>query len=298
MFGYIKPMSSELKVRENEYYKAVYCGLCRAMGKRTGCASRLTLSYDFVFLALIRMALSGDERAVKSKRCVVHPIKKRPYIAMNDSMAYCAEACAILTYNKVKDDINDNSGIKKLSAQTLLPAASAMKRRARNLAKLDETVSECLRALSEIEAARSPSIDDAANTFGNLLGEVCAFGISDEKKRRIAREIGYHTGKFIYVTDAADDCRDDVKSNSYNPIALSYNLTDGVSYADAADQISLASRFELTQLEKAADLIDFSECNELKGIIRNIIYLGMPAAIDKALDHLKGNNEKTNDKQL
>jgi len=287
VFGYIKPLSSELKVREYEYYKAVYCGLCRAMGKRTGCASRLTLNYDFVFLALIRMALCGDVCVIKAKRCVVHPLKKRPYIDTNESMTYCAMACAILTYNKVKDDIQDSSGVKKLSAQALLPAAKSVKKRARSLENLDETVSACLRELGEIEAAKAPSIDEAANTFGNLLGEVCAFAIPDEKNQRIAREIGFHTGKFIYVTDAADDCRDDVKSSSYNAIALSYNLTDDASFAAAADQISLASRFELTRLEKATDLIDFSECEELKGIIHNIIYLGMPAAIDKTLEKLK-----------
>ena len=48
MFGYIKPHSPELKVREDAYYRGVYCGLCRAMGRCTGCLSRFTLSYDFV----------------------------------------------------------------------------------------------------------------------------------------------------------------------------------------------------------------------------------------------------------
>ena len=53
MFGYIKPDIPELKMKENELYKAVYCGLCKTMGKCTGCASQLTLNYDFAFLAML-----------------------------------------------------------------------------------------------------------------------------------------------------------------------------------------------------------------------------------------------------
>ena len=29
MFGYVKAEIPELKVREKEYYRAIYCGLCR-----------------------------------------------------------------------------------------------------------------------------------------------------------------------------------------------------------------------------------------------------------------------------
>ena len=33
MFGYVKPVVSELLVKENEFYRATYCGVCRAMKK-------------------------------------------------------------------------------------------------------------------------------------------------------------------------------------------------------------------------------------------------------------------------
>ena len=64
MFGYVRTMDSELKVKEHELYKATYCGLCRSMGEVCGGSSRLTLSYDGVFLSLLRtiVCLSGHER--------------------------------------------------------------------------------------------------------------------------------------------------------------------------------------------------------------------------------------------
>ena len=59
MFGYVKPVPAELLVKEYEFYRATYCGICRSMKKHTGSLSKVTLSYDSVFLALVRM-LSVD----------------------------------------------------------------------------------------------------------------------------------------------------------------------------------------------------------------------------------------------
>ena len=53
MFGYIRLNKPECKIREYEYYRAVYCGLCRMLGKCTGQCSRLMLSYDMTFMALV-----------------------------------------------------------------------------------------------------------------------------------------------------------------------------------------------------------------------------------------------------
>ena len=65
MFGYIRPVTAELKVKEYELYRAVYCGLCRSLGKCTGCASKLTLNYDFVFLHHIFLSVKVDRSRLK-----------------------------------------------------------------------------------------------------------------------------------------------------------------------------------------------------------------------------------------
>jgi hypothetical protein len=53
MFGYIRPLKGELKLREFEKFRACYCGLCSALGKEYGITSRLILNYDFFFLAAL-----------------------------------------------------------------------------------------------------------------------------------------------------------------------------------------------------------------------------------------------------
>ena len=48
MYGYIRPLKAELKVREYEAYHAMYCGLCRTLGRRYGFAARFLVSYDLI----------------------------------------------------------------------------------------------------------------------------------------------------------------------------------------------------------------------------------------------------------
>ena len=60
MFGYIKPYAPELKVKEQEAYRAVYCGLCKELGRSYGQLSRMTLSYDFAFLSVLAMGVRGE----------------------------------------------------------------------------------------------------------------------------------------------------------------------------------------------------------------------------------------------
>ena len=66
MFGYVRPLRGELKVRALEQYQADYCGLCRSLGKHFGFAARFTVSYDLLFLYLI---LSGTEPEAERSRC-------------------------------------------------------------------------------------------------------------------------------------------------------------------------------------------------------------------------------------
>ena len=78
MFGYVKPVRGELLVKEEEFYRATYCGICRSMKKHTGALSNVTLSYDSVFLALVRMLYIPDsDFGVEMRRCIAHPMKKR-----------------------------------------------------------------------------------------------------------------------------------------------------------------------------------------------------------------------------
>ena len=56
MFGYVIANTDKMTPEEQAYYKACYCGLCHELGEKFGKLSRVILSYDLVFLILIRSA--------------------------------------------------------------------------------------------------------------------------------------------------------------------------------------------------------------------------------------------------
>lgn len=293
MFGYIRTDPPELKVRENEYYGAVYCGLCKAQGKCTGQCSRMTLSYDAVFLALLRLAIKGERPEIKQGRCLAHPFKKRAYMSYCDSLAYCAYAYAILTYGKTIDDIADEKGSKKLKAKLLKPFTRKMRKKAlKDYADLDQKVREGLKKLSETEKEQLPSVDIPADRFGEILADILSYGL-DGNEERILRNIGHHIGRWIYIIDAADDYKEDFEKKRFNPFIYLY---DGVELSESQRQdVATSLKLELLAAEPAFDLIDLDENPNIEGIIKNIIYRGMPNVADRVLelDCKSKHNKKT-----
>jgi hypothetical protein len=280
MFGYIRTDTPELLVRENEYYKAVYCGLCRAQGKCTGQCSRMTLSYDIAFLALMRLAISDELPQIKKGRCLAHPLRKRPYIANCSALNYCADAAALLVYGKTVDDINDERGGKRLKAGMALPFAKSSRKKAIARApELDAKIMAGLSRLREIEAQGLASVDIPANCFGDILADVFSFGI-DGNEEKILRKIGWHIGRWIYILDAADDLSADFEKERFNPFLLLYG--NGELTKEQKIDISTSLKLELLAAEPIFDLIDYKNTNT-EGIIKNIIYRGMPNTAEKTL---------------
>ena len=280
MFGYVKPDSGELKVKEYELYKSFYCGLCRRMGKCVCRDSSLTLSYDIVFLALIRAALEDDVKSVSPVRCIAHPIKKRTAVDGCPSLDYSARAGSLLACYNIFDDVRDKKGLRRLGAASLLPYAKKLRKRA-DLSELDAVVSKKLEELSQLEKNGDTSLDQAADVFGELLGEVFCHRLDNPKKSRVAYEAGYHTGRYIYIIDAADDLESDLKTGSYNSLAKEECIED------SADKLRTSLRLELEAIAVAVELIEFSD-DGIKHIVENIIYSGMAnRAEPEAMFHRK-----------
>ena len=74
MFGYIRPLQGELKIREFEQFRSCYCSLCRELKDRYGITARFILNYDFVFLTMLLWEENEEYSCAKDK-CPLHPIK-------------------------------------------------------------------------------------------------------------------------------------------------------------------------------------------------------------------------------
>lgn len=271
MFGYVKPQIPELKVKEFELYKASYCGLCRAMGKTTGCVSKMTLNYDFVFLVLLRKVAEKRSGEIKMRRCIAHPFKKRPMLEIDDTSRYCARASVMLTKLKLKDNVRDSRGIKKLLAKILSLVSIFFKKTHKSLIPLRDTISACIDELSELEKKNTDSIDTVADTFGRLLSAVASYGL-EGNEATLCKKIGYHLGKWIYIIDAIDDMKSDAKTGSYNPIINAFGKE---LEASERDMLRIGLMLELDELSKSVEGLDFSCHRDVEGLMKNTIYMGM-----------------------
>ena len=289
MFGFVKPFVPQLRVGEYEFYRGAYCGLCRSMNKCTGAASSLTLSYDMVFFALVRSVLAGDKYIVKKKRCLAHPMKKRAMMMRSPSLDYAAEVSALLVYNKLLDDACDERGVKKAAARAGACAFSGVKRRIHGLEELEEQIKASLAALAAIEAERRASPDEAAETFGATLGACLSYGLQGSNAR-IAKEIGRHLGRAVYLADAACDFYKDKKSASYNPFVLAF----GGEMGEAEEQsVKKAVLLELAALERMLLLPDYTDFEMARECIMNVAVFGIKHSFFSEFE-----KEKANDKSL
>lgn len=272
MFGYVKPVVKELLVKEHEFYKATYCGICRSMKKHTGGLSIATITYDSVFLALCRMAyISDSELGSSMRRCIMHPMKKRCILNDNSAIEYTARAFAILSYYKMQDDLTDEGLGKRMLVGVTKPVFASAKKKA-DMTDLAEIAKDRLGKISEIERERRPGIDEPAELFGELLGEVFAYDLSGSDKL-VMYECGYHLGKFVYLVDAIDDYEKDRKAGKYNPYVIAYDGKDLT--LENKQNVKTALLLECKKLEAAVNLISFENKITVENIVKNIIYLGL-----------------------
>ncbi len=281
MFGYVKPLPGELKVKEYEYYKAAYCGLCRALKKKSPILP-FTLSYDFVFLTVLRMAVEQEQAAVEKIRCIAHPLKKRPALRITPSMERTASAAALLVYYNLKDDYADHKGIRKLGAGLLLPFSGHLRKKNLSDGKLDRVIADALALIADEEKAENSSPYACAEIFGILLGSVFADGTEGDLKKGLY-QVGRRVGRWIYLLDAADDAPKDAKKKNYNPFVMGEDyLRD-----DFADNMKIALNCELAVAAEELEKLPITDPG-LKNILQNILYLGMPAVAERVLHKEKG----------
>lgn len=228
--------------------------------------------------------IPDSEIGAKARRCIAHPVKKRPMLNINSATEYTARAFAILAYYKMQDDIADEGLRKKILITPIRPVLSGGAKRAK-IPDIADYIREKLSEISALEGARVSSVDEPAALFGDLLGEVFAHGLSDSDAL-ICREFGKSLGRFIYAADAAEDYEEDRVSGKYNPFVLLYGgepLTE-----ENKKSIKCGLLLECKKMESAVNLMPFGNRATIENIVRNILYAGLPRRIeflDKAEDN-------------
>ncbi len=273
MFGYVRIFKPELKICEYDAYKGIYCTLCKRLGKRYGTIARFSLSYDFTFVALIHMALADTCAGFRSGRCVYNPLKKCRYCGETAAVDVAADYAMLLLYYKLCDNVADERGFKRFGAKVLRGLLSRAHKKAAALhPQAEEWVKTYLAHQQELES-RPVSTDEAAEPTAAVTGKLLAATATDEKTHRVLDRLGYCVGRFVYLADAADDLEKDRKKGGFNPLSSLYDR-EGQTGVNAFVKASLNAT--VAEAQAAYELL---EIRRFDGILRNILWQGLPAVI-------------------
>ncbi len=268
MFGYLRPLQDELKVKEARLYRAVYCGICRAMARRAGQLPRLALQYDAVLPALLWLALSEKEGRMEKRRCVAQPVKAHPVMVDHPALDVAADVCLLLAHRKLKDNAADEHRITAAAGSRLL--AGAVKGSQERLGRETvEEVDQCLTRLSQLEREGCSALDEVADASGGMLQALFLAGPGlPEAAKKPLGWLGYQTGRWVYLADCIDDYDQDAQSGAYNVLLMS-----GQPREEALNLAREACDYAAAQAAAALDLMDLKR---YRGLLENYYFAGMP----------------------
>ncbi|MBP5308285.1 MAG: hypothetical protein J6Z34_04020 [Clostridia bacterium] len=217
MFGYVRTDDPYLYKKDDVLYGAVYCGLCKSIGKLCGQIARFGLTYDVAFLSVLLHNLADTDVKIKKQRCAAHWFKRRNIAVPDNISEQMAAVNVILCYYKAVDDRAD-TGKKNLKSAVF---SKGYRRAVKKYPQFGKAVEKCYLSLSALEKNECPSPDMAADPFSVLAAEIAREVLGGKFDENV-KDIFYFLGKWIYLLDALDDFDKDRKSGNYNVFALAY----------------------------------------------------------------------------
>ena len=267
MFGYVVVHKDELKIKDYNRYGSFYCGVCRSLRDNYGISGQMTLTYDMTFIAVLLSGLYEDETEHVMKHCVAHHIKKHPEIC-NEYTDYAAAVNVMLAYYKLKDNWVDDRSVKSnLAAGILKKAYNKAKKKFPDKA---EVIERYIIEQHQMEDGTHTDVDEISGCTGRMLGSL--FAMKDDEWKSDLYNMGFYLGQFIYIMDAFDDIKKDIKHNSFNPLKEKNGREDFNEYCKGILNIVAAESAKYFERLPIICNID---------ILRNIMYAGIWSRYNK-----------------
>lgn len=281
-----------MKIREFEQYKAVYCSLCRNLGKSNLKLSRLFLSYDATFLALLSLSLEEKCTGFEKGKCVLNPLKRCNFCIMGEkNFSFVSSVLIIMTYYKVLDDIEDSKYLKKIRAILLYPIVKiSYKKAAKMYPEVKNIIKTEIENQRQIEKDIDVSIDKSADQTAKMMSKILCLLSTDKDQEKALQSLGYFLGRWIYLIDAFDDMEKDLKNNNFNPFVeilinkMSMTKKEANKYARNVLNQTLANimiSFNLLNL------------NQFKNILENIVMLGLENSQNEIIKRKRGKRNES-----
>jgi len=272
MFGYVRPYKPDLRIREFDDYKTVYCTLCKRTRKVYGFLSGFTLNYDLAFLAVMLMALDKCDLISQKGRCVYNPLKKCTFCAAYEQIDFCAGVAMLMVFYKLNDSISDSNGLKALFYRFIkMLFSKASKKAKKNHPQIDEKLSEIMKTQFELEKNKCSDIDNAADPTASMLSYILTYRYQDFEKKETLQRLGYCLGRWVYLIDAADDYSTDLKKKNYNVYIEKHGENSELT-PEIKEEINRSLNF--CAVEAAHMLFDL-DIEKQRAILENILTDGL-----------------------
>lgn len=269
MFGYIQPDAPYLFKKDERLYQALYCGLCKSIGKGCGQRARTALTYDMAFTSALVHNILHKDVEIKKSRCCLHFIRRRPIAAVDEINILLGCINTALAYYKLCDDKAD--GDKKGVLRHLYK--KGLRRAVRLHKPCVDIIQGHMREQAELERRGCAIVDMAAEPTAEMMRELSVYILKD-KSNPDTEALFYDIGKWVYLADALDDYDKDVKKGRYNVLYNAYKRpcrADAV--AENAEEIEFIFDSLFADMRVRLAKIDFGFNHDLTD---NIILRGIP----------------------
>ncbi len=280
MFGYVRADTPYLYIKDDNLYRAMYCGVCKGIGQVCGQAARMGLSYDVTFLSVILHNIAGIDVHIQRSHCLTHCIRTRQMADVDELTRQLGALNTALVYYKYTDDIMD--GDKGRGKR--LWFKKGFRKVKQKYPEIERIVRENLAKQEEIERAQTDSIDRAADSTANMLAEFSNYVLGD-KATAATRNLFYAVGKWIYLIDALDDYDKDVKKGAYNPFLLAYKAEDKKALLEGSsgEEVRYAFHAIFYDIRENLAQIQFHFNRDLSD---NILLRGLPGTTKRVIECL------------
>lgn len=196
----------------------------------------------------------------------------------------------ILSYHKLLDTLHDSRFFKRAAAAVFYPILRVKYKKAKaKYPEFAEIAETAMRRQSDLEQAKCASTDKAADPSAQALADLFSLYIKDSTQKRVVARTAYCLGRWVYLMDAYDDMRKDLKSGAYNPFLLKYNVTDEPALENNELHEAILRSLHMSANE-AAISFDLLDGTVHRNVLENILYDGLEAqcaAVRRAYTEVK-----------
>ena len=284
MFGYLDIDKGTLEQGQRGLWQSFMCGLCFSTKKLYGNFPRIFISNDVNFFNVLFHSILGVDVEIERSRCFSHPVKKQTVLKQTELTDKLSTAGVLLTYWNIYDDTVDGKSATKKTA--LRAFRGAYKKAKKDFPELDEVLARRYGELRELEQSDCASVDVVAHAFAELSQDFATL-VLGECATDHAKTLCYNLGKWIYLIDALDDAKRDLRKKEYNPFVSHYRAHCFEDLKSQHDELQFEMFAVLNRVASAYNDLNLSKYTCL---LDNVIYKSIRNKTNEILQNYTEHN--------